>query len=102
MMVTVFERIPDLFVELYDEQFRMWAREYQRRGRFAAIVFNPPPGAATILGPDGKPVWKGCWLESEFEPGLGGQRRMVIKPRTDHDAEMIERHCREMSRHVLQ
>ena len=101
-MLTVFERIPDLFVELYDEQFGMWAREYRRRGRYAAIVFNRVPGQGVVLGLDGKPVWRGCWLEAELEAGRGGERRMVIKPRTDHDAEMIERHCREMSRHVLQ
>jgi len=99
-VLTVFERIPDLFVAMYDRQFSIWAREYQRRGNTAAIVFNLPPGHRAVLGPDGEPVWKGAWLAAEVDRSQGVPR-VVIRPRTEHDEEMIARHCREMAPHVL-
>ena len=100
-VVTVFEKIPEIFVELYDAQFQQWAREFHRRGRFAAIVFHAVPGQKMMRDEAGEPVWKGCWLEANLEPGRGGQTRIVVKPRTDHDREMIERHVRDMAAHFL-
>lgn len=100
-MITVFEHIPDFFVEMYDTQFRQWAREFQKRGHYAAIVFNRPPGTRPILGPDGEPIWRGCWLEAEIDTSNVQNVRVVIKPRTDHDRDMIEKHCKEMHPHFL-
>lgn len=100
-MITVFEKIPDLFIEMYDDQFKTWAHEFQKRGPYAAIVFNRVPGRPVILGADGEPVWKGAWLEADVDRSQPQMVRVVIKPRTEHDAEMIEKHCREMRPHVL-
>jgi hypothetical protein len=100
-MMTVFQDLPDLFIEMYDEQFKIWAREFKKRGQYAAIVFNRVPGRPAILGPDGEPVWKGAWLEAEVDHSMPQVPRVVIKPRTEHDAEMILRHCVEMRPHVL-
>lgn len=100
-MITVFERIPPLFVELYDDQFKTWANEFRKRGQYAAIVFNRVPGSISILGPDGEPVWKGAWLAAEVDRSQPQAVRVVIKPRTEHDEEMIVKHCREMRPHVL-
>lgn len=100
-MLTVFEGIPDLFVALYDEQFQLWAREYRKRGAYAAIVFDRPRGTPVILGVDGEPVWHGAWLEAAVDRSQPQLPRVVIRPRTEHDAEMIERHCLEMAPHVL-
>lgn len=101
-MMTVFERIPDLFVELYDAQFATWAREFRKRGHYAAIVFDRVPGQAVLLGPDGKPMWKGAWFEAEVDLSVTDRPRVIIKPRTPHDEEMVDRHCREMSPFRLQ
>lgn len=100
-MLTVFEKIPDLFVELYDAQFQLWAREFRARGRKCAIVFNPAPGSAPVFDEEGRLVAVGAWLEAQVETGLG-EPRIVIKPASEHDAEMIARHCHEMAPHVLQ
>jgi hypothetical protein len=100
-MITVFERIPDFFVQLYDEQFQQWAREFRTRGQYQAIVFEPVPGRIALLDMHGQPVWKGCWLEAEVDRSQPQTPRVVIKPRTDHDAEMIERHVKEMMPHRL-
>jgi hypothetical protein len=101
-MLTVYERIPEIFVELYDQQFQQWAREFQKRGQYAAIVFNRPRGTPVILGADGEPVWVGAWLSAEVDRSQPQLPRVIIRPRTEHDQEMIERHCREMAPHVLQ
>jgi hypothetical protein len=100
-MLTVFERIPDLFVELYDDQFKQWAREFKTRGQFAAIVFNRPRGTPIILDGHGQPVWHGAWLEAEVDRSQPQLPRVIIRPRTEHDEEMIERHCKEMAPFVL-
>lgn len=101
-MITVFDaKIPEIFVELYDPQFRLWAREFRTRGRKCAIVFNLAPGSEPKFDEDGRMIAAGAWLEAQVEAGIG-EPRIVIKPASEHDAEMIARHCHEMKRHVLQ
>lgn len=95
-MLTVFEKIPDAFVEMYMLQFETWAREFRQRGHFAAIVFDRVPGRPVLLGPDGKPAWKGAWFEAEVDASQPAAVKVVIKPRTVFDEEMVERHCRDM------
>lgn len=99
-MITVFERIPDFFVELYDAQFQIWAREFRKRGHDCAIVFERPSGAPRLLNPNGEPMWRGCWLKARLER-LGGKTRIIIRPRTAADEELIHRHCSEMRPFVL-
>lgn len=114
-MITVFERIPVFFVEMYDAQFQQWARELRTRGYHQAIPFFVPPGKPVRWREDGFPetlneegewIARGCWLEAHYDAGLtagaGLEPKMVIRPRTDADAELIERHCREMARYRLQ
>lgn len=101
MTVTVFEKIPDLFVELYDQQFQTWAREFRARGRRCAIVFNLAPGEMPKFDGEGRMVAVGCWLEAQIEAGIG-EPRIVIRPASEHDEEMIARHTRAMAPHVLQ
>lgn len=96
-MLTVFERIPDLFVQLYDAQFQVWAREFRKRGRRQAIEFRRRPGAAVLLDVEGRPIQAGAWLVAEPDG-----ERVVIRPATEHDAELIERHVRDMRGSVLQ
>jgi hypothetical protein len=100
-MITVFERIPDFFVELYDEQFQVWSRELRKRGYECAIVFDLPDGVAPLLNENGQPMWRGCWLRARIERRPGGFFRMIIRPRTEEDEELIRRHCSEMRPFVL-
>ncbi len=99
-MITVFERIPDLFVQMYDFQFQTWAREFRTRGRECAIVFRRRPGAAAILDVEGRPIVKGAWLTAEVDREATPPR-VIIKPKDEHAAELIARHVREMQGHVL-
>lgn len=100
-MVTVFERIPEIFIEIYDAQFQTWSREYQTRGTRCAIVFNPTPGAQPIYDEGGRIVAAGAWLTAELDLSAS-RRRIIIRPATEHDEEMIARHVRAMKPHVLQ
>lgn len=101
-MLTVFEKIPELFVEIYDRQFRTWAREFRRRGTRCAIVFNPVPGVAPARDGEDRVVAAGAWLSAEVDAAGTCGMRIVIRPATEHDGEMIARHVRAMSPHVLQ
>lgn len=95
-MITVFEKIPDVFVEAYDYQFRVWAAEFRARGARCAIVFGRRAGEAALLDAGGRVVMRGCWLQAEVDRG-----RVVIRPASEHDAEMIARHVREFHGAVL-
>lgn len=97
-MLTVFERIPDLFVEVYDRQFATWAAEFRRRGNRQALVFKRRPGEAVLLDSEGREIERGCWLEATVESA----GRIVIRPASEHDEEMIARHVRELRGYVLQ
>lgn len=96
-MITIFERIPDLFVQQYDYAFQTWAREFRTRGRQAAIAFKRLPGTPALLDSEGREVVRGAWFEAEPVDG-----KMIIRPASDFDAEMVERHVREMQPHILQ
>jgi hypothetical protein len=97
-MITVFERIPDLFVQLYDGAFQMWAREFRARGNRCAVPFARRPGAPVLLDAEGREIVAGAWLEAEHM----ADGRMVIRPASERDEELIARHVREMRPHVLQ
>lgn len=97
-MITVFQQIPDLFVQLYDSSFQVWAREFRVRGPKCAVEFIRVPGAPALLDGEGRAIRKGAWLVAEPQ----GDGVMVIKPASERDAELIERHTREMRPHVLQ
>lgn len=101
-MITVFEKIPDMFVEMYDAQFQTWAREFRNRGRRCAIVFNLEPGKVPLLDAEGRRIAAGCWLEAEVDMERPQMPRVIIRPATEHDEEMISKHCRAMRPHVLQ
>lgn len=91
-MITIFEHIPDLFVQIYDAQFQTWAREFKTRGRRRAIIFVQRFTDDVQYDEERRVVHKGAWLHAE--PQDDG--RMIVRPASEHDREMIERHCREM------
>lgn len=97
-MLTIFEKIPDPFVQAYDGQFQTWAREFRTRGNRCCVEFSQRPGAATLLDGEGRPVWRGAWLVAEIDRSRP-EPRIVIRPADDMAEELIARHTREMQDH---
>lgn len=100
-MITVFERIPDPFVQAYDRQFQTWAREFRKRGPRCAIVFDRPLGQPALLDGEGRVIAKGAWLVAEVDRSLPQSPRVVIRPADEHAEELIAQHTREMRGHWL-
>ncbi len=97
-MITTFERIPELFIEIYDSSFQVWAREFRTRGPKCAVEFIRVPGSPALLDAECRVIRKGAWLVAELQ----GDGVMKISPASDRDADIIARHTREMHKHVLQ
>lgn len=100
-MITAFERIPDLFVQLYDQQFQVWAREFRKRGPKCAIEFQRPRGKPVLLDAGGRPIQAGAWLVAEVDRANPDLPKVIIRPASEQDEELIARHCREMRGEVL-
>jgi hypothetical protein len=100
-MITVFDGIPDIFVERYDALFRQWGREYRKRGGHVAFGFDLMPDEAPMMDEEGRKVWAGAWLTAEIER-VNEHKRMVIRPASDWDRHMIDVHCSKLRRWMLQ
>jgi hypothetical protein len=100
-MITVFEHIPDIFVEHYDKHFQTWGREFRTRGRKVAIAFDLMPGEAPKFDAEDRFVWVGAWFLANVETVLG-ETRVIIRPASDHDRHLIEEHCWKLKRYTLQ
>jgi len=96
-MITVFDNIPNEFIDHYDAQLERWAREFRTRGKRCAIVFDVLPGQKPKRDEEGRLVWVGAWLKAEVETSRG-TTRVAISPDTDWDKEMIERHSWDLRR----
>ena len=102
-MLTVFDGIPDIFIERYDALFQKWGREFARRGKKVAIVFDRMPDEEAVKDEEGRTVLVGAWLTAEVEPSTGAQAHwMVVRPATDWDRHMIDAHCSKLRRWMLQ
>ncbi len=95
-MITVFERIPDPFVQAYDGQFQTWAREFRTRGTRCCVKFGRRPGAPVLLDEGGRAIERGAWLVAEVDKSKPQEPKIVIRPADAFAEEMIERHTREM------
>ena len=93
-MVTVFERIPDSFIELYDVSFQNWAHNFQQVGEVAIFKLRRPVEPLVLSMNQGRII--GVRLCAEFDNSDPSRPRMVIRPQTDADEEAIKRHVVDM------
>lgn len=99
-VITIFDGIPDIFIERYDAQFCQWAVEFRTRGRKVAIVFDVLPGQVPTMDVEERLAWSGAWLTADIEP-FRGQQVMVIRPASDWDKNLIDMHCWNLKRVML-
>lgn len=95
-MLTVFEKIPDPFVQAYDAQFQTWAREFRTRGVRCCVEFARRPGVPALLDGEGREIKRGAWLVAEVDRSRPQEPRIVIRPADDFAEEVIARHAREL------
>jgi len=93
-MTTVFERIPDRFVELYDVSFQAWAHNFRQVGEVAMFKLRRPVEPLVLANEQRRIV--GVRLRAEFDNSDPSRPRMVIRPQTDADEEAIKRHVVDM------
>jgi hypothetical protein len=94
MQTTVFERIPDDFVSLYDAQLQAWAAGFRRIGP-VCVVRLARPVEPLVVSRDARRI-VGVRLTAEVDRSMPGQERVVVRPQTDADEEAIRRHVVDM------
>lgn len=93
-MITVFERIPDVFVEVYDAALRRWGREFRTMGPRVTIRLRTPLEPSALAADPRRTV--GVVLVAMLDGD-----RMVVRPANEANEEAIRRHAAELRRAVL-
>lgn len=94
-MITVFDRIPDFFVERYDEELQAWGRNFGKIGPVKAIVLKEGPFADVSPDPEVGPVLIQVKLIAKMERAA---ERVTVAPLGEHDEEQIRKHCEKLVR----
>lgn len=94
-MITVFEKIPDYFVERYDDELCAWGRNFGKIGPVKSIMLRE--GVFSDSSPDPEQgaklmVVRLMALMEKF------QRRVTVMPYSDADEMLIAKHCEKMQR----
>jgi hypothetical protein len=94
-MLTVFDRIPDFFVERYDEELQAWGRNFGKIGPIKTIVLKEGPFSDLSPDPEQGAVLLGVKLIAKMERS---RDRVEVSPLSERDEEIIRRHCEKMQR----
>ena len=94
-MITVFERIPDFFVERYDEELQAWGRNFGKIGPVKAIILKEGPFSDLSPDPEQGAVLIQVKLIAKMERLRG---RVTVTPFTEQDEELIRKHCDKLER----
>lgn len=92
-MLTVFERIPDYFVERYDGELQAWGANFSKIGAVKTIVLRE--GGLADLSPNEEQgaVLLAVKLIAKMERG---RDRVTVTPLGEQDEALIARHCEKM------
>ena len=96
-MITIFQRIPDYFIERYDDELTAWGRNFGKIGPVKSIMLregcfsDPSPneeqGARLFV----------VRLMAQMEK-RSGSPRVTVCPYSDMDEMLIFKHCEKMQR----
>lgn len=92
-MLTVFERIPDYFVERYDTELQAWGSNFAKIGAVKTIVLRE--GYLSDLSPNEEQgaVLLAVRLMAKMERG---HARVTVSPQSEQDEALIARHCEKL------
>jgi hypothetical protein len=102
-VITVFERIPDYFIERYNEELCAWGENFSKIGPVKSIVLKEGrlslmpdfPGQIITWDREQGPPLKGVKLIAKMERQ---HDRVTVAPQTEVDEQIIARHCEKMQR----
>lgn len=94
-MLTVFERIPDYFVERYDGELQAWGANFAKIGAVKTIVLRE--GGLADLSPNAEQgaVLLAVRLVAKMERQA---ERVTVSPQSEQDEALIARHCEKLER----
>jgi hypothetical protein len=92
-MLTVFERIPDYFVERYNEEICAWGVNLGKIGPVKTIILKEGPFSDLSPAEDQGAILLGVRLIARMEML---RDRVTVSPFNERDEEIIARHCRKM------
>jgi hypothetical protein len=107
MARTIFERVPEYFIERYDDEMRNWGRNFQKIGRVKAFILREGVFADPSPDPELGPVLLQVKLRARV---TGSERKKVdglmrevasevtVCPASDADEQKIRDHCQKMVR----
>lgn len=92
-MLTVFDRIPDYFVERYDAELQAWGANFAKIGAVKHIVLRE--GYLADLSPEAEQgaVLLQVVLVAKMERLA---ERVTVSPRGEQDEALIAKHCEKM------
>lgn len=94
-MITVFDKIPDFFVERYDEELQAWGRNFSKVGPVKAVILKEGPFSDISPDPEQGAVLIQVKLMARMERA---RERVTVSPSTERDEELIRKHCEKMVR----
>ena len=93
--VTVFERIPDFFVERYDDEIVAWGANFSKIGPIKHIVLRE--GYFSDLSPN--PEQGAVLLRVALVAEVSSRRdKIVVRPLDEQSEALIARHCEKLMR----
>lgn len=94
-MLTVFERVPDWFIEKYDAEICAWAQNFQKIGPVKSIVLREGRLSDSSPDPEQGPVLLQVRLIAKMERR---HDRVTIAPADEQSERLIANHCQKMAR----
>lgn len=97
-VTTVFEGIPDYFVERYDFDWRRWGSNFKQYGLNYRVIVRE--GGLADLSPNEEQgaVLLGVDMTCEIERRAGSVHKITVKVADEQSKAIMLRHCEKMQR----
>lgn len=97
-VTTVFEGIPDYFVERYDFDWRRWGANFKQHGLNYRVLIREGGLSDLSPNPEQGAVMLAVDLTCEIERRAGEVHKITIKVADEQSRAVMLRHCEKMQR----